>query len=115
MNGRTPVGREGHRVTIKKGPQRQDIAREEKNMVPDGPDPSMTASVGLSLTKGRATDFGQEKLEVSSWCTLPCRPDDVSMLDAYETCYNHVATQVEHHFDEALARFFPELVNHDPS
>jgi hypothetical protein len=68
------------------------------------------ASVGVSLTVGRSTQYAREKIEVSAWCTLPCSPDEESIMSAYEAAYAFVEHESEERASQALEKFFPELL-----
>jgi len=107
----TPHGRRGSRVTIKHpdGKQTELPTHDEVIPMPEPTNQPM-ASVGVSLTVGRSTQYAREKIEASAWCTLPCEPNEEAIQEAYEAAYAFVEHEVGQRADQALQKFFPELV-----
>lgn len=91
------------------GGERQDIERIDGQFGGE-PDPEKTASVGLSLTAGQTTAFARQKLEVTAWCTLPCKPDPQSIQEAYNACYEFVESTVKQRSMQAIETFFPDML-----
>lgn len=108
----TPHGRRGSRVTIKHpdGTSTDLPTRDEVIPMPEPTNQPM-ASVGVSLTVGRSSKFAREKIEASAWCTLPCLPEEEAIQETYEVAYNFVVHEVAERADQALAKFFPELLD----
>lgn len=107
----TPHGRRGSRVTVKHadGSQTELPTIDEVIPMPEPTNKPM-ASVGVSLTVGRSTPYAREKIEVSAWCTLPCEPTEEDVRETYQVAYDFVAHEAEMRSDQALQKFFPELM-----
>jgi hypothetical protein len=110
------AGKVGYRVTAttkEKGQPPVTVGsdtREEPILLEEyleGP----VASVGLSVSVGASTEFAREKIEVSAWCTLPCKPEDKAIAEAYQRAAIIVMTEAQNRLDEASAKFFPNMGN----
>lgn len=71
------------------------------------------ATVGLSVSVGRSSNFAREKYEVTAWCSLPVPADAKSIAHGYDLAYAYVMGELERRDSDVEARFFPELVGHD--
>lgn len=103
-------GSRGGRTTVSTK-DRGVIYEDQKStpVVPETPASGPMASVGLSVSVGQSTEFARQKIEVAAWCTLPCLPDEVSVRDAYQACYDIVTEEISARSNQAIQRFFPEM------
>jgi hypothetical protein len=104
------AGRRGGSTRVKSSDgQEFDHDPSKEALVPPSPDPTKTATVGLSVSIGQSTEYAREKFEVSAWCTLPCRPNEEDMQDTYEECYSWVTRELERRSDDVVDKFFPHI------
>ena len=112
----TPHGRRGSRATIKHSDgTTSDLPTYDEVIPMAAPTNQPMANVGLSLTLGRSTKYAAEKIEVSAWCTLPCLPDEESIKETYQVAYDFVESEAGARANQALAKYFPELLTEDDS
>ena len=99
----------GSSTTVTKDGVSQIIDSERKSLQKNIPLGVPTASVGISVSAGMNTEYGQEKIEVSAWCTLPCMTDTASIERTFGLCYELAEKHAREKLDLAGKSIFPHL------
>ena len=102
-----PQGRLGGRSTVQTSDgQKFETDPKDATWKPDKPLVGPLASVGLSASVGRSTEYAREKYELAAWCTLPCQADEKDILETYEVAYSFIINELKRREEDVESRFF---------
>jgi len=105
-----PRGSRGGRTSVTTKEGRFNVNDKDQHFKPDELVDGPLATVGIAASVGQSTEYGQEKYEISAWCSMPVPADEDGIKDGYDVAYDFVMKELETRHLDVQRRFFPHLV-----